>query len=371
MTDVGRVNIYNAKNFICEYGALDKLADYLKDLGSRAWILGSKTSLRVAGEKVVAGLKKAGIEYGTDVFSGYPTEEKAELYADRIREINTDFVLALGGGRVLDAGKRAASLAQVPAVTIPTITATNAAYRRNSMIYDEEGRYIAGRANHESPVLVLADAGILQSQPVRYLNAGLIDTLARYYEARPYEAVCADKLQYRFAITLAEVLYRFFRQNREAIKATYASLTKSKLVIDISTAIMALCGIDANYVSDVVLQGFAHPFYNQATRVRRVQKKLHGEVIGFGILVQLYLEGIRDGAWQEQFELLNFFGFDYTLEDIGLDVQSLDKLVNNLWEQEFPTILFLQHIKSKSEILDAVFAVNQRILDARNSRRGI
>lgn len=361
------VSTYNALDFICSYGALEKLAGYAKNLGKNAWLLGSAQGFRRAGVCISQILEENSIGYGFEIFSGYPTEEKALAYAEEIKAIKADFVIAMGGGRVLDEGKRAASLAGVPVITVPTISATNAAYRRNSMMYNDKGHYLRGGINEKSPLLVLADAEILQRQPDYCLNAGIIDTMARYYEALPYKEVYGDKLHYRFAIKVAEVMYEYFKENRAAIKEAFSSSEKSQVVLDTVANIIGLCGIDANYVSGIVLQGFAHPFYNQATRVRKEQKKLHGEVIGFGILVQLLLEGVPEEKWQEEFELLRDFGFDYTLRDMGLDAEMTRKLVANLWNDEFPTILFLSHVQSEAEILAAIAEVDKRIYAARGN----
>lgn len=361
------ISSYNPLEYICSYGALSLFTPYALALGKNAWILGSAQGFRRAGVRIAQILEENGIGYGFEIFSGCPTEKKAEGYAEEIRAMKADFVIALGGGKALDQGKRAAGLAGVPVVTVPTVSATNAAYRRNSMLYDEKGHFEAAIYNAKSPALVLADAEILQHQPANYLNAGIIAALASCYEARALKEYCEGELCYRFALQAAEVIYDYFKENCTEIKEAFASGGPDQVVLDTLTNIFVLTGLASNFVPGGYLTGFADAFYREVTCVRKEQVKLYGEIAGFGILVQLLLMDIPDGKWQEAFKLLSGYGFDYTLRDLGLDADMARKLAAALWQRDIPRTAYLAHVESEAEVLAAIAEADKRVHAARGN----
>lgn len=366
MKGVSDIQLYNPMNYICGKGVLFSIGKYAETLGHKAFMIGTPESFRAAGETIRESLYSENILFQECLFSGYPTEKQALSYASEIKEYGADFLIAAGGGRVIDTAKYAASLAGKAIITVPTVSAANASYRRDSIIYTDLGQYQKKAYNQRSPAYVIADSNILAQQPIRYLKAGVIDTMVRWYESNPYVKWYGGDLHFQFSSGMARLLYEFFNQERDSVLKAFESGTASSLISETVTRIIGLAGLSSNYQSKISLQGFAHPFYNQVTRIRSSAKLLHGEVIGYGILVQLILEGKDPDVIQEEWDRLYGYGFNYSLEDLGIFSGSqLDQLAEHLYHENLPSVLFLDHVQHASEIKEAILRVHDGVLQRR------
>lgn len=363
------IQLYNPMNYICGKKALLSIGKYAETLGHKVLVIGTPHSFSAAGNYIRDSLSASHISFQECIFSGYPTDRQAAFYAMKAKKYGADFLIAAGGGRVIDTAKYAASLAGKKIITVPTVSSVNASYRRDSIIYTDLGQYQKKVANQQSPVYVIADSDILARQPVRYLNAGIIDTIVRWYESRPYSELCSSDLHFQFSASTAHMLYEFFGHQREHILKAFAAGIDSPIISETVTRIIGITGLSANYQSDTSLKGFAHPFYNQVTRIRSAVRLTHGEIIGYGILVQLILEGRAPNIIHEEWETLAGYGFDYSLEDLGIfSDKQLNALAENLYRDSIPSVLFLHHIHHAEEIKDAVLQVHHMVLQGREKR---
>lgn len=370
MTKSLDIQLYNPMNYLCGQGILQHMGDYAGALGHRAFLVGTPHSLQEAGDKIRDSLSSSHIVFREYIFCGYPTEKQAAFYASEAQEYGADFLIAVGGGRVIDTVKYGASLAGKSVITVPTISATNASYRRDSIIYTEDGKYEKKVRNQQSPVYVLADLDVLIHQPVRYFRSGVIDTLVRWYETSPYAAFYGEDLHFQFSSMMARSFYEYFRQKKQELDVCFQDHSLSSVVSEGVTRIIGMAGLSSNYGSSVILKGFAHPFYNQVTRVRSSAGLLHGEIVGYGILVQLILEGVSQEVFQREWDLLASYGFDYSLEDMGIfSEEQLDFLSERLYQDSLPSVLFLRNsIHASGEIKKAVLQVHRQVMERRKEQ---
>jgi len=362
-----RMEMYNALNYACAYGVLNELGAAVASVGSKAFIIGSPKSLEVAEKLVENQLQQVNIPYEKAVFTAFSSENQARQLAEQAKGYGADLIIGIGGGRTVDVAKFAATIADVKLITVPTISATNASYRRNTMQYTDDGKYITGFKNKRSPMFVFADADILGKQPLRYLYSGIIDAMARWYESKPYIDIYPLHTHQRFAVDNAKIMYDYFVGNAEKITAAFSKGEPSNTVIETVTNVIGVCGVGANFVSDIVLQGFAHPFYNMVTNVSRLHDKLHGEIIGYGVLVQMVLEQLPEAEIKAELAILQKFGFDYSLKDIGIvNEEELELLCAGLWKADVPRVTFFEgRVKSVETVKQAILKVNSMVLEAR------
>lgn len=361
------VKLYNPLNFIAGPGVIQQIGEFARPFGRRALLIGSEHSLRAAGDAIRQSLGGAGISYAVHSFSGIPSDEAAQSYAAVAASEGAEIIIAAGGGRVLDTGKAAAAIADLPVITVPTISATNASFRRNTIMYNGQGSYVRREPNKQSPRYVLADTNILAGQPRRYLDAGIIDSLVRLYESEPYVLIYEGRLPFEFNYSIAKELYRFFSANEKAIHHDFGEGKPTALVNDTVTAIIGAAGIASNYLSDIQRGGFAHPFYNEVTWVNPARTYLHGEIVGLGILVQLQVLGVSEARFEQEFALLRSYGLDYTMEDIGIGSGRMEELSRRLYENHVPRLPFLRHVRGEEEIRRAILRVDRRIRQARET----
>ncbi|WP_028771986.1 iron-containing alcohol dehydrogenase [Shewanella waksmanii] len=89
-----------------------------------------------------------------------------------------DTVIAFGGGKVLDACKRLASLRNVKLVVIPTALSSDCISSPVAVIFDKEGKKLSLPA--AIPNFIIVDTDICARAPTRLTQAGVGDLLSNY-----------------------------------------------------------------------------------------------------------------------------------------------------------------------------------------------
>ena len=103
---------------------------------------------------------------------------------DAIDRFGPDFVLAIGGGRVVDVAKLAAARRQAQVVTIPTQLASDAICSPVAIILDLDGRQQSIGA--QMPVAIVVDMDVVDSAPARTWLSGLGDLVSNLSAVRDW-----------------------------------------------------------------------------------------------------------------------------------------------------------------------------------------
>ncbi len=75
-----------------------------------------------------SSLRASGVKWQTEIMTGYCTDERVAHYARRARKLGVQWIVGVGGGRVLDTAKAVAdALEGGESVTLPTVASTCAA----------------------------------------------------------------------------------------------------------------------------------------------------------------------------------------------------------------------------------------------------
>ena len=118
-----------------------------------------------------------------ETFKGECTYKEIKRVASLSKKLNVDMIFGVGGGKALDTAKGAAHEANIPIITLPTIAATCAAITALSVVYNEDGSFDSFYFFPKPPFHCLIDTQIIAEAPVKYLRAGMGDTLGKHYEA--------------------------------------------------------------------------------------------------------------------------------------------------------------------------------------------
>lgn len=240
---------------------------------------------------------------------------------------HADLVVAAGGGKVLDAGKLLGHRLGVPVVTVPTSAATCAGWTALSNLYSPAGAFQGDVALDRCPDLLVFDHELLIAAPPRTLASGIADAMAKWYEASVSSGASDDGLIQQ-AVQQARVL-----RDQLLLDGIMAAETPgSPAWVRVAEA----CGLTAGLIGGLggarCRTVAAHAVHNGLTQLPVCHHSLHGEKVGFGVLVQLRLEETLGGnglAAQARRQLLPFLqrlGLPVSLHNLGLDRASLADL---------------------------------------------
>ena len=276
----------------------------------------------LATELAAAGLKVSAGELRHDC-----CEEDLQPLAEQARAQGCDAVIAAGGGKVLDAGKLLADRLGLRCVTVPTSAATCAGWTALANVYSPEGAFQGDVALARCPDLLVFDHDLVRQAPVRTLVSGIADAMAKWYEASVSSGTSGDALV-QMAVQMARVLRDQLLLESEVALADPLGEAWVRVAEAAALSAGLIGGIGGASCRTVA----AHAVHNGLTQLSASHGHLHGEKVGFGILVQLRLEEQLGGnrlAAQARRQLLGLFerlGLPCDLGQLGLADASLSEL---------------------------------------------
>lgn len=356
------MNIKTPAQYIVEKNIMYNLADFLNQYGKNFLIVASEGGFERFQSIFEESFSKNDIKWTKYVNEGSPTFRKAQLISVCALEINATAIVAIGGGRVIDTVKIAGSYANLPVITVPTIAATCAAWAAVSIVYNENDMYETAYFNEKCPVAVLVDLKIVLDAPKRFLNAGVIDTFAKWYEIVPY--LLCDKQKDVGLTTVVDIAKNaFYTLTKNVNKAILESENNiygasGKAVID---AIIFQAGLTGSLDSGKLYQGLAHPFYDASTLISSSNIYLHGEKVGYGLLVQEYIlkKNLKD--WENILDLFSRFNNVLTLGDLGITELNLQQIVQHIWENKNEQIQAVKIAKNKEDLYNQILIADIEI----------
>lgn len=309
------------QRYIQGEGVLAHIGRYLSlTRAGRVAVLMSAGGENRLGGAVRDSLRVAGLEAVVRIFGGECSLEEVERHARALARERVDCVLAVGGGKCVDAGKAIAFRLDVPYAIAPTLASNDAPCSALSVMYTPEGVSSAVEFYPSSPALVVVDTGVVAAASERFLVAGMGDAMATWYEA----AVCMRNPAAVTAVfarpTLAAAAIgercaqTIYAQGAGAAAAVRRGVVDEALeaVVEANTLLSGL-GFESGGVAA------AHAFAQAFTFVPATHANhLHGEMVAMGTLAQLVLESRPDEARR----VATFFaavGLPVKLDQLSLD----------------------------------------------------
>jgi glycerol dehydrogenase len=163
-------------------GVINRLGEVCAALGKRALVIGGHAGLAAVDTQIRHQLAASAVELVGLSGLAVCSEENIQRLAHQVEVTGADLVIGVGGGKALDTSKAVAVQTHVPVVTIPTIAATCAAVTPLTIRYHANGHFRDLFPLAQAPAAVIIDSEILATAPLRWLAAGLGDTLAKWYE---------------------------------------------------------------------------------------------------------------------------------------------------------------------------------------------
>lgn len=305
--------------YLNQDGLLAQVGDYIQPLAKRVLIITSPTAWRHTAATLEASLRQHGLHYRTLFLEGYCTEESIAALREQAHIERAELILGVGGGKVLDTAKAVADQSgALPMIAVPTVAATCAAWSPISVLYSRDGVHQGRLSLRRLPVWVLVDSTVIARAPVRYLKAGIVDALAKWYEFQPYLRHGDDALSLHINARIARLAVDIFDADGEQALADNQRQQATPALRRVIDAVIALAGI-ANSVKDERARlGVAHAIHNSLTRQPESKRWLHGEKVGFGLAVQVQLEARHGFDSQELLTQLRRYDSPQTPQALGL-----------------------------------------------------
>jgi len=308
-------------------GAWSQALELLPSLVQRPLLLGRSTATGPLRQRLQADAAAAGLTIRPAVLQHDCCEP--DLHRLASEAAGCDGVIAVGGGKVLDAGKLLAHRLGLACITLPTSAATCAGWTALANLYSPQGAFEGDVALERCPDLLVFDHDLVRQAPARTLASGVADAMAKWYEASVSSGASDDGLVQQ-AVQMARVLRDQLLLDARAALADPHSPAWVRVAEGCALTAGVIGGIGGARCRTVA----AHAVHNGLTQLAASHGHLHGEKVGFGILVQLRLEELVGGsglAAQARRQLIPFFrelGLPTSLADLGLGGVSLEELTS-------------------------------------------
>jgi len=284
---------------------------------------------------------------------GWFTVSRASLdaavdLADRIRADKTphDTLVAIGGGKVIDAAKYAAARLGMPLVAVATNLAHDGLCSPVATLENDAG---TGSYGVPSPIGIVIDLDLVRQAPPRFVRSGIGESLSNLSALADWElshretGEPVDGLAAAMARTAAEAV---FRQPGTIADDSFLAVLAEALIL--SGQAMAVCGTSRPS------SGACHEISHAIDQLYPKLASQHGEQCGVGAVFATHLRGDHALAY-DMAAVLTRHELPVTPSDLGLGIDQFVEAVTYAPQTRPGRFTILEHLDlSRSEIHDAV-----------------
>jgi alcohol dehydrogenase len=189
-------------------GEFRKAVEYVATFGKKGLVVTGKTSLRISGRlnQLTKSFADGSFQYSIVEISGEPSPESIDAAVDAYRDKEMAFVLGVGGGSAIDAGKAISAMlpyegsvydylegvgrkqylgGKIPYVAIPTTSGTGSEATANAVLSEVGPKGFKKSLRHDSlvPDLAIIDPELMRLCPREVTAACGMDALCQLVES--------------------------------------------------------------------------------------------------------------------------------------------------------------------------------------------
>ena len=213
-------------------GAAERLAEEVKSFGAKSPLIVTDKGIIASGilKKITVLMDKAGIKYGVyDDVAPNPRDENVHKGAEAARELNSDCLIAVGGGSPIDCAKAVSIVAihggkiqdyrgvervpgdAIPIIAVPTTAGSGSEVTFSSVITDwEKKTKFSLRSVKIAARVAICDPELAVTMPKSLTAATGMDALTHAIEG--YTATCAEPIANAAALYSIELISRYLRR---------------------------------------------------------------------------------------------------------------------------------------------------------------
>jgi len=282
-------------------------------LGERALVLYGPRTKKIAGEEVEENLSRE-FEVSGVVVKG-ATMDEVERIMRIARETPADWMIAVGGGSIIDVAKLSSYRLGIPFVSFPTTASHDGIASANASIRDL-GAKTSVKAR--PPIAVIADVKVIKTAPYRYLAAGVGDIISNLTAVKDWQLAHRIRGEYysEYAASLSLMSAKMVMRNADIIRLGNEESVRKVIKGLISSGVaMSIAG------SSRPASGAEHLF-SHALDMLAPKPALHGEQCGVGTIIMAYLHGLK---WERVRETLKRVGAPTNAYELGIDPEIIIK----------------------------------------------
>lgn len=276
-------------------------------LGERALVLYGPKTKEIAGKDIEKSLRES-FDVSALVIREASMEEVERALA-KIRDDNSDWLIAVGGGSIIDVAKLASFKAGVPFISFPTTASHDGIASANASIKD-----IGAKTSVKAvpPVAVIADVGVIKTAPYRYLAAGVGDMISNLTAVKDWQLAHRIKGEYysEYAASLSLMSAKMVIKNADIIR-----LGNEESVRKVVKGLIS-CGVAMSIAGSSRPASGAEHLFSHALDAIAPKPALHGEQVGVGTIIMAYLHGLK---WERIRETLKKVGAPTNAYELGID----------------------------------------------------
>ncbi|KAI0810781.1 glycerol dehydrogenase [Irpex lacteus] len=338
--------------------AIKNAAQYLSGLGKAPLLTCDDLVYNIAGKSLIETLTAASFKVTHAQFNGEASTVEINRLASLGKQNASDFIIALGGGKVIDSAKNVADILGLPVAVLPTTASTDAPCSALSVIYTESSEFERYSFYDKNPTLVLVDTSVIVNAPARFLAAGIGDAVATNVEAKlarhspNFGKLLPTELSEAIGAKCEEILFKYGKLAYEANKAK-AVTPAFEAVVEANTLLSGL-GFESGGLAA------AHAIHNGFTAIHAMHGLMHGEKVAFGTIAQLLLANAPATELDRYLSLLLSVDLPVTFSQLGIPDVTDDELraVARLSCQEGETIWNVETAVSEEIVFGALKGAN-------------
>lgn len=256
----GRVHKSSVDTVICEKGAIERIPEFVKKYNAKKiFVLADVNTYAVAGRRVCEILERSGAAYAEYVFEDTALEPDERAVGSAVTHFDKqcDLVIGAGSGVINDIGKILSGIAKIPYIIVATAPSMDGyASATSSMSVGK----LKVSLRSKCPDVIIGDIDILKNAPVRMLQAGLGDMLAKYIslcEWRLAELIVGEYYCDYVAELVGTALKKctdnapgLLKRDEEAVKAVFEGLVIGGKAMEYAGLSRPASGVE-HYISHV------------------------------------------------------------------------------------------------------------------------
>lgn len=289
-------------------GVLDEIPNLCEKLliPDDIMIVTGPTTKKIAGNYVHDLLIDSGFNVD-EITIKKGTQDTVDKVVESSQTSNAIF--GIGGGRVIDVSKMAATNNKIPLISIPTTAAHDGIVSPRASIKNEHGSV---SLKVDAPFALIADTEIISQAPYRFLASGYADIISNLTAVEDWKL--ASKLindpYSDSAAALATLTANTLMEQADIVKIGNAESAEVVVKALISSGIAISIAGNSRPAS-----GSEHKF-SHALDIIAPKPALHGEQCGVGTIMMMYLQG---GDWRKVRSSLKKINAPVNAEELGID----------------------------------------------------